>query len=135
MSKSKLIELRDTFKDDTMKEGLETLDDLIGSNSPDFLIKSPKPLVEEYSNVIAPPEPHASVSELKIYNIEEFLKLCLPPREFIIDPIIPTQGISMLYASRGVGKTFLALSLAYGVAIGHPVLSWNIFPNLAKFFT
>jgi putative DNA primase/helicase len=36
----------------------------------------------------------------------------------ILDPIIPEQGLVMLYAPRGVGKTHVSLSIASAVAFG-----------------
>lgn len=62
---------------------------------------------------------------IQVYNIEEFLRLNFPDREYILDPIIPTQGIVMLYAARGVGKTFLALSMACAIAGGCGLLKWK----------
>jgi putative DNA primase/helicase len=42
-----------------------------------------------------------------------------------LEPIIPTQGIAMLYAMRGVGKTFLALSMACAIAGGNNLMRWR----------
>lgn len=36
----------------------------------------------------------------------------------LLAPILPRQGLAMLYAMRGVGKTYVALSLAYAIASG-----------------
>lgn len=58
-------------------------------------------------------------------NIEEFLSLDIPPREMVVDPIIPTQGLVMLYSKRGVGKTHIALGLGYAVASGGAFLKWT----------
>ncbi len=49
-------------------------------------------------------------------GINDFLLKKLPPREFIIQPCLPKQGLVMIYAKRGVGKTYFALFL-------EPVLS------------
>lgn len=75
------------------------------------------------SNIIIPDK--ESVKDIRIYNIDEFLRLDFSEREFILNPIIPTQGIVMLYASRGVGKTFLALSMACAAAGGFDLLRWK----------
>ncbi|GHT98492.1 hypothetical protein FACS1894126_4030 [Alphaproteobacteria bacterium] len=69
---------------------------------------------------------NGSPKEMLVYDVREFLLLDLPPREFIIEPIIPTQGLAMLYAQRGIGKTFLALSIACSVAIGSQILGWQV---------
>lgn len=58
-------------------------------------------------------------------NLHDFLKQEIPPREMILDPIIPSQGLSMLYSKRGVGKTFLSLALGHAVATGTDILRWK----------
>ncbi|KAF0231748.1 MAG: hypothetical protein FD177_2719 [Desulfovibrionaceae bacterium] len=55
----------------------------------------------------------------------ELLTMTLPQREFILNPVIPRQGLVMIYAPRGIGKTYLALSLAYAVASGQWVFRWQ----------
>ena len=32
----------------------------------------------------------------------------IKPREMLLDPIVPEQGLAMLYSYRGIGKTFLS---------------------------
>jgi len=49
----------------------------------------------------------------------------LPQREYAIEPILPRPGLVMVYAPRGAGKTFLALSLSYAIACGAPFLKWR----------
>jgi len=56
----------------------------------------------------------------------ELLSYPFCEREYILDPIFPTQGLALIYAPRGLGKTFLALSIACGVALGLPVLCWKV---------
>lgn len=55
----------------------------------------------------------------------EFLARDFPIREKLLDPVIPAAGLAMLYAPRGMGKTYAALSIAYAVATGGPALRWN----------
>lgn len=55
----------------------------------------------------------------------ELLSMDLPPRETLLAPWLPQQGAALLYAARGVGKTFLGLSIAYAVASGGTVLRWQ----------
>lgn len=57
--------------------------------------------------------------------INKFLALDLPPRELIMAPWLPTQGLTMIYAPRGVGKTHVSLGIAYAVASGTPFLGWD----------
>lgn len=58
-------------------------------------------------------------------NMAEFLSMDLPERGFLLDPVIPTQGIVILYAPRGVGKTFTALSMSLAVAGGLSLYNWQ----------
>ncbi|BAH74965.1 AAA family ATPase [Solidesulfovibrio magneticus] len=60
-----------------------------------------------------------------VLSASDFLAYGFPKREHILDPILPSQGLALLYAPRGLGKTFLALTLAYGVAAGQAVLRWK----------
>jgi putative DNA primase/helicase len=55
----------------------------------------------------------------------DFLAYGFPKREHILDPILPSQGLALLYAPRWLGKTFLALTLAYGAAAEQDVLRWK----------
>ena len=59
---------------------------------------------------------------LRSLDIEEFLSLDIPPREMVLGPVIPAQGLVMLYSKRGVGKTHVGLSIAYAVASGSSFL-------------
>jgi hypothetical protein len=62
---------------------------------------------------------------IRIVNIAEFLTLEMPPRETILSPWLPTQGLVMIDAERGVGKTFFALCAAYAAATGTPFLRFE----------
>jgi hypothetical protein len=62
---------------------------------------------------------------LRCVNVFDFLSAPFPEREMILHPIIPRQGLCMLHAPRGVGKTFVALSIAYAVATGGKALRWS----------
>jgi putative DNA primase/helicase len=58
-------------------------------------------------------------------NIIDFLGLEFPPRENLISPWMPSQGLTMVYAARGIGKTHFALGVAYAVASGGSFLGWQ----------
>jgi len=62
---------------------------------------------------------------LKLECVTTFLNRKLPPRGMVLAPILPAQGLAMLYAKRGVGKTFVALNMAYAVATGGEFLGWK----------
>src|SRR5438094_152852 len=57
-------------------------------------------------------------------SLKEFLDMELKPRGLLLDPVIPEQGLVMIYSKRGVGKTHLALGMAVAVASGTKFLRW-----------
>ena len=58
-------------------------------------------------------------------GLQDFLALQIPPREMLLAPILPERSLAMLYAPRGIGKSWLGLSIGLAVASGGPVLHWN----------
>ena len=58
-------------------------------------------------------------------DMSEFLSMQIPDRGYLLSPILQVQGIGILYAPRGVGKTFAALSVAVAVASGGAVFNWR----------
>jgi hypothetical protein len=65
------------------------------------------------------------VGKICVVSMEDFLSRPIPPREMLLSPFLPTQGLVMLYAYRGVGKTHVALGIAYAVASGGCFLKWE----------
>ncbi|MEL7453200.1 MAG: AAA family ATPase [Pseudomonadota bacterium] len=61
-----------------------------------------------------------------VLSATELVKLDVPAREFIVEPFIATQSLNMLYAARGVGKTWIALTLALAVARGEDFLGYLV---------
>jgi putative DNA primase/helicase len=55
----------------------------------------------------------------------ELLRMDILPRETLLTPWLPRAGAAMLYAPRGIGKTYLSLSVAYAVASGGQCLRWQ----------
>jgi putative DNA primase/helicase len=66
-------------------------------------------------------EPHS----LKVLTAGELLAMEIPEREMLLAPIVPAKGLVMFYSKRGVGKTFVALCVAYAVASGGAYLRWK----------
>lgn len=62
---------------------------------------------------------------LRSITIHDFLAMEITPQALILDPIIPKQGVCMVYAYRGIGKTHVALGIAYAVATGGSFLKWS----------
>ncbi len=58
-------------------------------------------------------------------ELEELLSREIKPREMLLDPVLPEQGLVMVYAKRGDGKTYFALGMAVAVAGGGTFLQWK----------
>jgi putative DNA primase/helicase len=58
--------------------------------------------------------------------------MCFPEREMLLAPILPRQGLCMLHAQRGIGKTYVSLSVAVAVASGGKTFDRWIAPKPAK---
>lgn len=59
---------------------------------------------------------------------DKFMELPLKERAYLMRPILPEQGLAMIYAQRGLGKTYLALSIAVAVAAGVDIFNkrWTV---------
>lgn len=62
---------------------------------------------------------------LQADSLNAFLSVVMQPREMVLAPIIPSQGLAMIYSWRGLGKTNVALGIAFAVATGGNFLKWQ----------
>ncbi len=62
---------------------------------------------------------------LRVTDVHSFLTMDIPPREMMLEPWLPCQGLAMIYGKRGTGKTYLALAIGYAVASGGGILGWR----------
>jgi putative DNA primase/helicase len=76
-------------------------------------------------NTHPPRETKDSESKVRAITIADFLTLEFPPRENILSPCLPSQGLMMLHAVRGIGKTHVGLGIAVAVASGGEFLRWT----------
>ena len=53
-------------------------------------------------------------------------ELDLPPREMIIKDVLPCASLSLIFAKRGVGKTWLGLGIAVAVASGENFIAYDV---------
>ena len=58
-------------------------------------------------------------------DTDRFIRMDLPERKDLLSPWLPEQGLAMVHAERGIGKTFFALSCAYAVATGGEFLNFK----------
>src|SRR3974390_2926379 len=89
------------------------------------------PVISNFLSRFSPAKPveasNAFVSSrtpLQAVGINDFLSLDIPPREMLLAPILPERSLAMLYAPRGLGKSWLALSIGLAVASGQSLLRW-----------
>ena len=68
---------------------------------------------------------NGSLPSFVVVTMDDFLSMALPERDYLLHPVIPTQGIVIMFAPRGIGKTFAALSAALAVAGGLSVFNWR----------
>jgi DNA-binding transcriptional ArsR family regulator len=62
---------------------------------------------------------------LRVLNVLDLCQEPIPKPQPILAPWLLRQGLTMLYAWRGVGKTHAALGIAHAVASGETFLGWK----------
>lgn len=60
-----------------------------------------------------------------IMNFNTLMNADIPERKLIL-PWLPEGGLAMVYAPRGLGKTFFGISLAVAVVEGSPFMKWQV---------
>lgn len=65
------------------------------------------------------------LSRVKVRSVDDLLTGEIAPVEFVIDPWLPVQGIAMLSAPTGVGKTAFTMMAAVSIATGRDLLDWK----------
>ncbi|MCH8079870.1 MAG: AAA family ATPase [Proteobacteria bacterium] len=64
--------------------------------------------------------------DLKAIDLHEFIETDLPTRDPILSPWLLNQSLVMIHSWRGIGKTHVALGIAYAVASGGSFLGWEV---------
>jgi putative DNA primase/helicase len=62
---------------------------------------------------------------LVVLTAADLLLREFPPRELMLAPWLPEKGLAMAFAERGVGKTWIAMNVAYAIASGGAFLRWK----------
>jgi hypothetical protein len=70
-------------------------------------------------------KPPASLSEYAV-SLPELFALKVPDNEYLIEPFLPLPSLAMVYARRGVGKTWFGLHLALCLANGVDFFTWPV---------
>jgi putative DNA primase/helicase len=87
---------------------------------------------EVHGQVMAAREPAKDNTGLSCVTAHDFLQMRFPEREMLLSPILPRQGLCMLHAQRGIGKTYVSLSVAVAVASGGKIFDRWTAPKPAK---
>jgi hypothetical protein len=61
----------------------------------------------------------------KVFDVRDFVRMEIPPRESLLSPWLDSASLSMVYAARGVGKTHFAMNIAHALATGGSFLRWQ----------
>nr|CRY95410.1 hypothetical protein [uncultured prokaryote] len=101
------------------------------TSAPDGLEKVRQVIEVARQEQSAQPLP-GSKKAYRCLNVAELIGRDYPPRSMLLSPVMAIQSLSMIFAMRGVGKTFFALSCAYAVASGGGVFSRWFAPYPAK---
>jgi len=62
---------------------------------------------------------------LKVVTGEDLLQMTIPARKTILSPWLQSQGLAMIFAARGIGKTWVGLNIAHAVGGGASFLRWT----------
>lgn len=71
------------------------------------------------------PKPARPLSEAFL-TLSEFMAMELPERKFLVGDWLPEEGLALLYAWRGTGKSWFATSLALAAASGEDFCVWKV---------
>ncbi len=77
---------------------------------------------EGYTMKDKPPD---ALPPLHVITAADLLTMDLPARQHALAPVLPLPGLVMVYAPRGMGKTYASLSMAIGIAAGGSVMKWR----------
>ena len=78
-----------------------------------------------FGRAVKPSRPQLIVPQLPApVGLHDFLSMEVPPRGMLLDPILPERSLSMMYAPRGIGKSWIALSIGLAVAGRGSFLRW-----------
>lgn len=82
------------------------------------------PFIVSPNTLAKPITPSIAEHSLRPIGFNDFLNLNISPRQMLLHPILPERSLAMLYAPRGIGKSWLGLSIGLAVASGRPLLRW-----------
>jgi hypothetical protein len=100
----------------------QELDDATAELELSAVVPAIRSIIERLTADQAMPVPRHQT--LRAVGIRDFLKRKIPAREMLLSPILPERSLSMTYSPRGVGKTWVFLSMGVAIASGTKLLRW-----------
>lgn len=91
----------------------------------DALLDHPD-MIDEFRNEIVRAKLVKTSDEVTALTMGQFLDLDFPERPYLLGKWLVSSGLVMIHAQRGAGKTWFALSVAYAVATGRPLMNWTV---------
>ena len=85
-----------------------------GHSKEDFE-KLPRLTLEDWKEINEP-------KEYKFETINDILQQNIPPEEWLVNRVLPTEGFAFIFGAEATGKSFYTLTLAHAVASGQPWL-------------
>ena len=81
---------------------------------------------EQEAEAEAPdPKPEVGAQKRGALLLSAWLKLDIPPRDFLLGELLSTTSRWIVYGETGIGKTLWALDLAAAIAAGEGFLHWD----------
>ena len=76
--------------------------------------------------VLSAKEPRGSSLADLLISAAKLSQMDVPAREMVIDPFLPTSSINLLFAQRGIGKTWVGMTIAKDVAAKERFLGFEV---------
>jgi len=91
---------------------------VVTANFEQYSQKNREPIPAHWKFIVTP-------NKHKLIAANDFCKLELPPRKVYLGPWLAEGSINMVFADRGIGKTFFCLSCAIAIANGESFVTYS----------
>jgi AAA domain len=100
-------------------------DSYVDGSRRDWLLVGPESVTEPNGRAPASEFRPAYTKGLHPLSADQLLAREFAPPENVLAPWLPTQGLAMIHAPRGIGKTHVSIGAACAVAAGVGFLRWS----------